>query len=83
MFRFNLASLPTGSTITSAKLTLYRYQIAGATDDTGFTVKQIINNPSWIEGTQSAATALTGEPNYIQRQWQQTYRYNGSPGMEA
>ena len=83
LFRFNLASLPTGSTITSAKLTLYRYQIAGATDDTGFTVKQIINNPSWIEGTQSAATALTGEPNYIQRQWQQTYRYNGSPGMEA
>ena len=83
LFRFNLASLPTGSIITSAKLTLYRYQIAGATDDTGFTVKQIINNPSWIEGTQSAATALTGEPNYIQRQWQQTYRYNGSPGMEA
>ena len=82
LFRFNLASLPTGAVITSASLRLYRYQINGATDATGFTIKKIINNAGWIEGTRDATTALTWEPNYIQRKRQQEYRYNGSPGMQ-
>jgi hypothetical protein len=67
LLKYNINSIPTGSTITSATLRLTRYYIGAGAPGTGFKLKQIINNPGWIEGTKSNAKALTGEVNYKMR----------------
>lgn len=73
---FDLNSIPKGSTVTTADLTLSRVWSNGTT----FNVREFINNP-WIEGTKNVATASTGEPTYNYREYNTVRWNNGSAGV--
>lgn len=81
LFKFDPSSVPTGSKITSAKLRLTRYYISTQTEGMSFSLRPIINNPGWIEGTKSNTKASAGEVNYKMRKREQESWYNGNIGM--
>lgn len=81
LFRFDPSSVPTGAKITSAKLRLTRYYINNQTEGMSFSLRPIINNPGWIEGTKSNTKASAGEVNYKMRKREQESWYNGNIGM--
>jgi hypothetical protein len=81
LFRFDPSTVPTGAKITSAKLRLTRYYISNQTEGMSFSLRPIVNNPGWIEGTKSNTKASAGEVNYKMRKREQESWYNGNIGM--
>ncbi|HCY21314.1 TPA: hypothetical protein DIC40_05740 [Patescibacteria group bacterium] len=81
LLKFNPSSVPTGAKITSAKLRLTRYYINTQTEGMSFSIRPIINNFSWTEGTSANTKALAGEVNYKMRKRGQESWYNGNIGM--
>jgi len=81
LFKFDPSSVPIGSKITSAKLRLSRYYISNQTEGMSFSLRPIINNPGWVEGTKSNTKASAGEVNYKMRKREQESWYNGNIGM--
>lgn len=77
---WDLSSIPAGSTVNSATLTLYQAGSAAANAFTltAYNIKS--GNSGWIEGTKNNATAGTGEPCWTYYGYN-TVNWAGSVGM--
>jgi uncharacterized repeat protein (TIGR01451 family) len=73
LLKFNLSSIPTGAVITSATLRLRKTNNKVET----IVLHRMAN--SWVEGTKSSQTALSGEPTWSHRQYS-TVAWTGGTG---
>lgn len=79
---WDLSSIPSGSVVNSATLTLYQ---AGAAAANAFTLTAYAiksGNGGWIEGTKNNATAGTGEPCWDYKEYN-TVAWAGSAGLST
>lgn len=81
LLRFDLSSIPAGSTVVSAKLSLAAASNENGGDISAYAV--LSGNAGWIEGAKSGTAAGSGEPNWSYRNAGTSTAWAGSAGLST